>query len=66
MGLGLLLMNNCTHCDGLEERLFTDSWTGMELCLSCIYPIVGKITMSPQTEGDNLPTLLKEESWTAP
>lgn len=62
MGLGLLLMNNCDHCDSLEERLFTDSWTGKELCLSCLYPIVGKIAMSPQTEGDNLAQLLEDDN----
>jgi len=55
----LFLMHNCDQCEGLEERVFTDSWTGKELCLSCLHPIVGQIAMSPQTEKDNLESLLE-------
>lgn len=56
--LAWLAFKNCNVCDGLEERLFTDSWTGLEICLSCLYPVVGEIAMSPASEGDNLRDLL--------
>lgn len=60
MGLGLLFMHDCHQCGNHEERLLTDSWTGKELCLSCLYPIIGKLAQSPQSEGDNLDELLGE------
>ena len=59
--LAWLSFKNCDVCGGLEERLFTDSWTGLEICLSCLYPVVGSIAMSPASEGDNLRTLLEVE-----
>jgi hypothetical protein len=55
----LMLWSECDHCGSLEERIFTDSWTGKALCLSCLYEICGQICMSPQTEGDNLEMLLE-------
>lgn len=58
--LAWLAFKNCDICGGLEERLFTDSWTGLGICLSCLYPVVGEIAMSPASEGDNLRDLLKE------
>lgn len=55
-----MFLRECDNCGGAEERLFVDSWTGLELCLSCLHPIVGQITMAPYTESDNLPALLKD------
>lgn len=53
-----LFVKTCDNCEGVEERLFVDSWTGKELCLTCLAPIVNQITMSPASDGDNLPELL--------
>jgi hypothetical protein len=54
-------MKNCDVCGGVEERLLTDSWTGLEICLSCLYPVIGEVAMSPASEGDNLRDLLEVE-----
>lgn len=55
----IILWRDCDWCQSTEERLFTDSWTGLELCLSCL-SIVDYITNSPASEGDNLEALLNE------
>lgn len=60
MGLLMTLLRECEQCDVPEERLFTDSYTGMELCLGCLSPIASQITNSPESEGDNLAELLNE------
>lgn len=60
-GLYMLLSHRCGGCGGLEERIFTDSWTGRDLCCMCLYRIVGDLTMSPLDEGDNLDELLESE-----
>lgn len=60
MGMMALFLKECNQCGGIEERVFTDSWTGKELCLSCLIPIGDRITMSPASEGDNLIELLDE------
>lgn len=57
--LAWLALKECDVCSRIEERLFTDSWTGLEICLSCLYPVAGNITMSPASEGDNLKSLLE-------
>lgn len=58
----LSLLRTCDNCGGAEERTFTDSWTGKELCLMCLAPIAGQIKLSPQSDGfDNLAELLEEE-----
>ena len=57
----LTLSNECENCGGHEERTFRDSWTGTDLCLMCLAPIASQITSSPQSEGDNLKTLLNNE-----
>jgi hypothetical protein len=56
---GLMPWHNCDQCGASEERVFTDSWTGKELCAMCLSSIINQITMSPASEGDNLPELLK-------
>lgn len=56
----MLLSHECEGCGGLEERVFTDSWSGKELCPGCLHKIVGKLTMSPASEGDNLLELMDE------
>lgn len=54
-----LFLDECQNCGALEERVFTDSWTGLELCVGCLSPIVGELTSSPCSEGDNMMILLE-------
>lgn len=56
----LLFMEECAGCFALEERVFTDSWTGKELCASCLSEIIDEVTNSPASEGDNLIKLMIE------
>lgn len=58
----LSVLHECDGCGAPEERVFTDTWTGKELCPSCLHKIIGRVQMSPATDpaGDNLPELLKE------
>lgn len=58
--LGYLFMKKCDNCGHMEERVFTDSWTGIDVCLSCLYEVVGNVNMSPASEKDNLHALLIE------
>jgi|688.fasta_scaffold165249_3 hypothetical protein len=53
-GFGLLLLKSCDACDTSETRLYTDSWTGLELCTECLIAVLPSVTMSPEEEGDNL------------
>lgn len=55
----MILFEECSNCEALEERVFVDSWTGLELCLACLGPIVNQITNSPGSEPDNLKKLLE-------
>jgi hypothetical protein len=55
-----LFMDDCNACGALEERVFTDSWTGRELCAECLGTIINEVTNSPCSEGDNLDKLLVE------
>lgn len=48
------VLYECDWCDGYEERVFTDSTTGMDLCLECLSKTAPHITMSPSETGDNL------------
>ena len=54
----LTMERKCESCSGWEERTFRDSYTGMDLCLECLTPIVAFIAHSPSTEKDNLKQLL--------
>lgn len=58
--MGLVFLEDCDGCLASEERVFTDSWTGKELCASCLSEIIDEVTNSPGTEGDNLIRLMKE------
>lgn len=53
-----VFLHDCDSCDSTVERIFTDSWTGKELCLDCLSEVVGDVSMSPGDEGDNLLSLL--------
>jgi len=53
-----IFLRSCDNCSATEERVFTDSWTGKELCLECLSMIASDITNSPQSEGDNLAEVL--------
>ena len=50
----LVFLNECSWCKNLEERTFTDNWTGIELCLQCLGRVADYVTMSPGYEEDNL------------
>lgn len=56
----LIIAHKCSWCGTEEERLFTDSWTGRELCLECLSIVAQHVTNSPATEGDNLLQALGE------
>lgn len=56
--MGFSLMKRCESCDSREERVFTDSWMGLDLCPTCLAGVINQVTMSPATEGDNLKALL--------
>lgn len=55
-----LFLEECSGCLALEERIFTDSWTGKEFCASCLGEIINYVTNSPCSEGDNLFQLMFE------
>jgi hypothetical protein len=61
----------CDACGGVEERIFTDSYTGKDICLMCLTEVAGRVTNSPESEGDNLAEMLIEadrmdpEDWSA-
>lgn len=55
-----LFLDECCVCGSMEERVFTDSWTGKELCAACLGKIIDEVTNSPCSEGDNLIKLLFE------
>jgi hypothetical protein len=59
--MSLVLFRDCDNCGASEERVFVDSWTGKELCIMCLAPVINGITMSPASEGDNLAVVLKED-----
>lgn len=56
-----MFSRDCDYCGVPEERLFEDSYTGMNLCVSCLLPILPDLSLSPDTEGDNLKELLDGE-----
>ena len=57
----MTLMRECINCGCPEERLFRDSFTGAELCIACLAPIIEKINLTPSESGDNLKRLLMED-----
>ena len=57
----MTLMDECSNCNNYEERTFRDSWTGMDLCIGCLAPVIERLSLSPGMSGDNLKKLLKEE-----
>jgi hypothetical protein len=62
MSIGFLFIRKCQACGSPEERVFTDSWTGTELCLMCLIEVANYVTMSPMSEGDNLKQVLRERT----
>ena len=58
-GTRLLFLHDCDNCGYSEERVFTDSLTGTELCLPCLTQIAGQINLTPSESGDNLEELLQ-------
>lgn len=57
MGI-VLFLEECNACGALEERVFTDSWTGKEICAACLGYVLDYVTNSPASEGDNFIQLL--------
>lgn len=55
----MIARHECSHCGSTEERIFTDSWSGAELCLECLTGIAQDLTNSPASEGDNIEELLE-------
>jgi hypothetical protein len=55
-----VFLHECDACESTEERVFTDNWTGKDLCLDCLTEVVGEVNMSPSYDGDNLLSLLIE------
>lgn len=55
-----VILKECDRCGTAEERVFTDSWTGKELCLECLTEMAPHIYLSPATEKDNLEKLIEE------
>lgn len=55
----MFFLKECDACGGLETRLYTDSWTGLELCTECLIKVLPTTTMSPEEEGDNLKSELR-------
>lgn len=53
-----VFLHECDWCKTDEERLFNDSWSGMELCLRCLGTVADYVTNSPASEGDNLAEML--------
>ena len=47
---GLMLLKECQWCSGVETRLFTDSWTGKELCIECMAHVINHVTFDPEEE----------------
>ena len=58
----IVFLRECDNCGMSEERLFTDTWTGKELCIDCLARIIGRLALSPATDGDNLVRLLNESA----
>ena len=56
----MLFLHDCDACGFSEERVFTDSYTGMALCLDCLGKVFNGTTNSPASDTDNLPELLRE------
>jgi hypothetical protein len=60
-----MFFRKCDNCGGIDERVFTDSWSGHEFCVSCLAeePETGVknplwfLTMSPSEDGDNIEEL---------
>ena len=59
-GFGLLLLKSCDACNSSETRLYTDSWTGLELCTDCLIAVLPSVTMSPEEDDDNLKKELRD------
>ncbi len=58
--LGFLFLKKCDNCGHQEERVFTDSWTGIDVCCSCLYEVIGNVNQSPASEKDNLYEVLTD------
>lgn len=56
-----MLLRDCNSCGLPEERLFTDTYSGRSVCITCLEQIISRINMSPESDGDNLDELLKEK-----
>ena len=55
-----MFLHTSDNCEENEERVFTDSWTGLELCNTCLANVIERVTFSPYSDEDNLKSLLAE------
>jgi len=55
-----MFTKTCDGCAQEEERVFVDSWTGLELCTGCLGAVVDKVSCAPHSAGDNLRELLED------
>lgn len=53
-----MFSRKCDWCENVEERVWTDSWTGTDLCIECLLLALPALTFSP-SEGDTLRTALQ-------
>lgn len=58
---GLVFLKTCEACGMSCERIFTDSWTGLEVCPECLAQVINDVNLDCQTgeRSDDLRALLK-------
>jgi hypothetical protein len=45
----LVLLKTCYACGLSCERVFTDSWTGLEVCPECLAQVINDVNLDCQT-----------------
>lgn len=55
----LIFRYDCAACGDSVQRIFTDSYTGTQLCLHCLQAVAPEITDSPATEPDSLKSIIR-------
>lgn len=60
-------LHECCVCHDHQERVYTDSWTGSQVCSVCLLPVLKDITRRP-SRGDNFRDLFHlhemDDTWT--
>lgn len=55
-----MFLHDCQGCESTVERIFTDSWSGKELCVECLEQILPNLLLSPASDRDNMEELVKQ------